>query len=164
MGFLLGHSAWQIDQFPTCWPMNWLSVHWSRGWGVSSFSERLVLISSDIWGSSFMKIMILSPEGHVGFIKSCPEIFTNLLSMIFNNKIENGIYLNAVKIARILTIFKWDQMKTLTITGLSVCLVVLIKSLEGYSKNWTFWKRTNRYSNVNLDSDLNITHLMDWLI
>ena len=43
MGFLMGHSAWQIDQFPTCWPMNGLFVHWSRGWGVSSFSERLVL-------------------------------------------------------------------------------------------------------------------------
>ena len=43
MGFLLGHSAWQIDQFPTCWPMNGLSVHWSRGWGVSSFSECLVV-------------------------------------------------------------------------------------------------------------------------
>ena len=42
MGFLLGHSAWQIDQFSTCWPMNGLFVHWSRGWGVSSFSERLV--------------------------------------------------------------------------------------------------------------------------
>ena len=42
MGFLMGHSAWQIDQFPTCWPMNGLFVHWSRGWGVSSFSERLV--------------------------------------------------------------------------------------------------------------------------
>ena len=42
MGFLMGHSAWQIDQFPICWPMNGLFVHWSRGWGVSSFSERLV--------------------------------------------------------------------------------------------------------------------------
>ena len=42
MGFLMGHSAWQIDQFPTCWPMNGLFVHWSRGWGVLSFSERLV--------------------------------------------------------------------------------------------------------------------------
>ena len=42
MGFLMGHRAWQIDQFPTCWPMNGLFVHWSRGWGVSSFSERLV--------------------------------------------------------------------------------------------------------------------------
>ena len=42
MGFLMGHSAWQIDQFPTCWPMNGLFVHRSRGWGVSSFSERLV--------------------------------------------------------------------------------------------------------------------------
>ena len=43
MGFLMGHSAWQIDQFPTCWPMNGLFVHWSMGWGVSSFSERLVM-------------------------------------------------------------------------------------------------------------------------
>ena len=43
VGFHLGHSAWQIDQFPTCWPMNGLFVHWSRGWGVSSFSERLVI-------------------------------------------------------------------------------------------------------------------------
>ena len=32
----------QIDQFPTCWPMNGLFVHWSMGWGVSSFSERLI--------------------------------------------------------------------------------------------------------------------------
>ena len=39
----MAHSAWQIDQFPTCWPMNGLFVHWSRGWGVLSFSERLVL-------------------------------------------------------------------------------------------------------------------------
>ena len=45
MGFLMGHSAWQIDQFPTCWPMNGLFVHWSRGWGVSSFSERLVTVT-----------------------------------------------------------------------------------------------------------------------
>ena len=44
MGFLMGHSAWQIDQFPACWPMNGLFVHWSRGWGVSSFSERLVTV------------------------------------------------------------------------------------------------------------------------
>ena len=44
MGFLLAHSAWQIDQFPTCWPMNGLFVHLSRGWGVLSFSERLVLL------------------------------------------------------------------------------------------------------------------------
>ena len=42
MGFLLAQSAWQIDQFPTCWSMNGLLVHWSRGWGVLSFSERLV--------------------------------------------------------------------------------------------------------------------------
>ena len=45
VGFHLGHSAWQIDQFPTCWPMNGLFVHWSRGWGVSSFSERLVSVA-----------------------------------------------------------------------------------------------------------------------
>ena len=45
MGFLMGHSAWQIDQFPACWPMNGLFAHWSRGWGVSSFSERLVFNS-----------------------------------------------------------------------------------------------------------------------
>ena len=42
MGFLLAHIAWQIDQFPICWPMNGIFVHWSRGWGVLSFSERLV--------------------------------------------------------------------------------------------------------------------------
>ena len=33
-------------QFPTCWPMNGLFVHWSRGWGVLSFSECLVHFSS----------------------------------------------------------------------------------------------------------------------
>ena len=32
----------KLLQFPTCWPMNGLFVHWSRGWGVLSFSERLV--------------------------------------------------------------------------------------------------------------------------
>ena len=44
MGFLLARSAWEIDKFPTCWPMNGLFVHWSRGWGVLSFSERLVCL------------------------------------------------------------------------------------------------------------------------
>ena len=49
-GIDLGHGAWQIDrpsngsmwnvQFPTCWPVNGLFVHWSRGWGVLSFFER----------------------------------------------------------------------------------------------------------------------------
>ena len=39
MDFLLGHNTLQIDQFPTCWPMNGLFVQ-SMGWGVSSFSER----------------------------------------------------------------------------------------------------------------------------
>ena len=44
MGFLLAHSAWQIVQFPICWPMNGLSVHWFRSWGVLSFSERLLIL------------------------------------------------------------------------------------------------------------------------
>ena len=34
----------KLLQFPTCWPMNGLFVHWSRGWGVLSFSERLVSV------------------------------------------------------------------------------------------------------------------------
>ena len=33
----------KLLQFPTCWPIKGLFVHWSRGWGVLSFSERLVL-------------------------------------------------------------------------------------------------------------------------
>ena len=58
MGFLLAHSAWQIDQFPTCWPMNGLFVHWSRGSGVLSFSERLVKslpLLNFMWGDSKAK-------------------------------------------------------------------------------------------------------------
>ena len=51
MGFLLAHNAWQIDQFPTCWPMNGLFVHLSRGWGVLSFSERLVCLSISVCSS-----------------------------------------------------------------------------------------------------------------
>ena len=43
MDFLMAHSAWQIDQFPTRCPMNGLFVHWSRGWGMLSFFERLVI-------------------------------------------------------------------------------------------------------------------------
>ena len=43
MGFLLGHSAWQIDQFPTCWPMNGLFVHWYRGWGCRRSLNALFL-------------------------------------------------------------------------------------------------------------------------
>ena len=31
---------------PTCWPMNGLFVHWSRGWRVLLFSERHVKITS----------------------------------------------------------------------------------------------------------------------
>ena len=56
-GLVLGHGAWprcmanrsakswvnvELLQFPTYWPMSGLFVHWSRGWGVLSFSERLV--------------------------------------------------------------------------------------------------------------------------
>ena len=37
----------KLLQFPTCWPIKGLFVHWSRGWGVLSFSERLVLILID---------------------------------------------------------------------------------------------------------------------
>ena len=32
----------KLLQFPTCWPIKGLFVHWPRGWGVLSFSERLV--------------------------------------------------------------------------------------------------------------------------
>ena len=31
----------KLLQFPTCWPMKGLFCHWSRDWGVLSFSERL---------------------------------------------------------------------------------------------------------------------------
>ena len=34
----------KLLQFPTCWPIKGLFVHWSRGWGVLSFSERLVVL------------------------------------------------------------------------------------------------------------------------
>ena len=34
-------------QFPTCWHMNGLFVYWSRGWGVLSFSECLVIHETD---------------------------------------------------------------------------------------------------------------------
>ena len=60
MGFLMGHSAWQIDQFPTCWPMNGLFVHWSRGWGVSSFSERLVCLTITIM-KMFQRVSVCIP-------------------------------------------------------------------------------------------------------
>ena len=63
LGFHLGHSAWQIDQFPTCWPMNGLFVHWSRGWGVSSFSERLVesVISEHMLWIKFISSQVNQP-------------------------------------------------------------------------------------------------------
>ena len=37
-----GWANVKLLQFPTCWPIKGLFVHWSRGWGVLSFSERLV--------------------------------------------------------------------------------------------------------------------------
>ena len=40
-GLPLGPQC-MANRFRTCWPMNGLCVHWSRGWGVLSFSERLV--------------------------------------------------------------------------------------------------------------------------
>ena len=67
MGFLMGHSAWQIDQFPTCWPMNGLFIHWSRGWGVSSFSERLVSQTFRHNGSAVFGTM---PP----MCRSCPDV------------------------------------------------------------------------------------------
>ena len=73
MDFLMGHSAWQIDQFPTCWPMNGLFVHWSRGWGVSSFSERLVLAATkQLYEWYFLSVchtfLPLSPPGWRGIV------------------------------------------------------------------------------------------------
>ena len=41
----------RLLQFPTCLPMDGLFVHWFRGWGVLSFSERLVCF---IWISHLL--------------------------------------------------------------------------------------------------------------
>ena len=63
MGLTLGHGAWQMDQpsngsiwtlqFPTCWPMYGLCVPWSRGWGVLSFSECLVMTTDAVVSTHF---------------------------------------------------------------------------------------------------------------
>ena len=52
MGFLLAHSAWQIDQFPTCWPINGLFVHWSGAEGCCrSLNALLVyILESQLFG------------------------------------------------------------------------------------------------------------------
>ena len=52
LGLTLGHGAWQIDlqvnlklfQFPTCWLMNGLFVHWSRGWGCCRSAMKISFI------------------------------------------------------------------------------------------------------------------------
>ena len=54
-GFTMGHGAWQVDRpsdgsmwnsysFQSVCPW-WLFVHWSRGWGVLSFSERFFIVN-----------------------------------------------------------------------------------------------------------------------
>ena len=81
MNFLLAHSAWQVDQFPTCWPMNGLFVHWSRGWGVLSFSERLVLSALAIgkYSCNFKLIFFKLPSGNIPVNAPRPHLwFVNL--------------------------------------------------------------------------------------
>ena len=63
MGLTLGHAAWQIDRqsngsmwnfysFQTCWLVNRLFVHWSRGWGVLPFSERFFYVFWNIFSTT----------------------------------------------------------------------------------------------------------------
>ena len=75
MGFLLAHSAWQIDQFPTCWPMNGLFVHWSRGWGVLSFSEHLVIIILQIKFHDASTSIVMQHPWYA-FPRRCGKLFT----------------------------------------------------------------------------------------
>ena len=99
----LGHSAWQIDQFPTCWPMNGLFVHWSRGWGVSSFSERLVKgcqdwppsIKHHLWGAInftiHTKYVKYECFWHPGFIHGIWIKWKPLLCLKFHLMLQNFV-------------------------------------------------------------------------
>ena len=95
-------------------------------------------------------------------VKACPELFANLLNRIFNNAIENGIYPNAMKIARILAIFKKgskeDPNNYRPISLLS-CFNKIFERLL-HKQLMTVWKNTNSCLNINLGSDLNIPQLM----
>ena len=51
-----------VKQFPNCWPMNGLFAFWSRGWGVLSFSERLVVIVYPNYPAGWCGISLIYPK------------------------------------------------------------------------------------------------------
>ena len=56
------------------------------------------------------KMKSMKAPGHdsigTNIIHLCPEIFAENLSKLFNNSISQGVYLNAMKIAKIIALFK----------------------------------------------------------
>ena len=62
----------KLLQFPTCWPMNGLSIHWSRGWGVLSFSECFVP-TENVWISIKISLKFV-PMGTINNIPALVQI------------------------------------------------------------------------------------------
>ena len=55
-----------------------------------------------------MKSMKAHGHDSIGteMIHLCPEIFAENLSKLFNNSITHGVYANAMKIAKVIALFK----------------------------------------------------------
>ena len=62
----------KLLQFPTCRPMNGLFVHWSRGWGVLSFSERLVNITLRSPRGQWVKVQSVSHSMGLAVVNNSP--------------------------------------------------------------------------------------------
>ena len=68
----------KLLQFPTCLPLNGLFGHWSRGWGVFSFSEHLVLF-----------FYAMQPNVRDGW--QCHETNNKFINSMWGNRCEPDI-------------------------------------------------------------------------
>ena len=72
----------KLLQFPTCWPIKGLFVHWSRGWGVLSFSECLVQAKVTKFGTKVgLEMLININSGFFIIIKKILAIFFHILQL-----------------------------------------------------------------------------------
>ena len=103
MGLTLGHGAWQIDRqsngsmwnfdsFQTCWLVNRLFVHWSRGWGVLPFSERFFMFS-EIYSAQRAPIClksIMQQQVDIFMMTSSNGNISALLAICAGNSLHKG--------------------------------------------------------------------------
>ena len=86
-------------------------------------------------------------------IHLCPDIFAENLSKIFNNAILQGVYPDAMKIAKVIALFKGGIKSNPITIGRLVYFLILIKySKKFYAKDLLHsWNKNKYYTATNTD-------------